>query len=150
MLWLKFWMYCSAYLIYFNHIISFANCFHPTILYCLNSSFWSKILIPFPQPKATSLSSRTLFFFFLLSKKLITITIIVVTSCHQHGCSGPSFATPLYRPSLPVGIQGYILYQHRAVVCRSYMAVLPLLVHVKRSTGLHLYFSSSVSHVWFF
>ena len=60
----------------------------------------------------------------------------------------------LFRPSLPVDLQGYILDRHRAVVCRFYLVVILLLVHVKGSTGVHhlwacLYFSSSVLHVCF-
>ena len=60
----------------------------------------------------------------------------------------------LYRPSLLVGLQGYILNRHRATVYMFYPVVLPLLVHVKGSTGVcHLwacrYFSSSVQCVWF-
>ena len=50
--------------------------------------------------------------------------------------------------------QGYIPYRHRAAVCWFALVVLPLLGHVKGSTGVyHLwarpYFSSSVLHVWF-
>ena len=50
--------------------------------------------------------------------------------------------------------QGYIPYRHRAAVCRFELDVLPLLVHVKESTGVHHsrfrpYFSSSVRRVWF-
>ena len=60
----------------------------------------------------------------------------------------------LYCPLFPAGLQGNILYQHRAVVCRFLLVVLPLLVHVKGSTGVchlwvHLYFSCSVPYVWF-
>ena len=39
-----------------------------------------------------------------------------------------SLATRLYRPLLPVGLQGYILYRHRAFVFRFLLFVLPLLV----------------------
>ena len=49
-------------------------------------------------------------------------------------------ATLLYRPSLPAGPQGYILYRHRAVVYWFKLAVLPLFVHVMWSTG--------VCHLW--
>ena len=40
-------------------------------------------------------------------------------------------------PLLPAGLQGYIPHRHRAAVCRFELIVLPLLVHVKGSTGLH-------------
>ena len=40
-----------------------------------------------------------------------------MSSC-QHGSPGPSLATRLYRPSLPGDLPSYILYRHRAVVCR--------------------------------
>ena len=42
----------------------------------------------------------------------------------HHGSPKPSLATRLYIPSLPVGLQGYILYRHRAV-CISVLAVRP-------------------------
>ena len=78
---------------------------------------------------------------------------------HRHvapplGSPWPSPATRIYRPSLPVVLQCYILNRHRAVVCRFLPVVLPLLVHVKGSTGVcrlcvRPYFSSKVLHVWF-
>ena len=55
-------------------------------------------------------------------------------SCYQHGYSWPSLTTPPYSPLLPVGLQGYILYRHRAAVCRFELVVLPLLFHV---IGVH-------------
>ena len=45
-------------------------------------------------------------------------SIIIIMSRPQHGCPGPSLITRLYRPSLLVGLQGHILWRHRAVVCR--------------------------------
>ena len=76
------------------------------------------------------------------------IIIIIVMSCYQHGYPWPSLDTPSYFPLLPVGLLGYIPYRHRAAVCRFELVVLPLLGHVRGSTGvLHLwvcpYFSSS-------
>ena len=62
---------------------------------------------------------------------LTTCWEIIIMSRHQHGYTWPSPATLLYRPSLPVGLPGYILYRHRAVVCRFSLVVLPLLVHMK-------------------
>ena len=61
---------------------------------------------------------------------------------------------PPYRPLLPTGLQGYILYRHRAGVCRFELVVPPLLGYVKGSTGIHHlwarpFFSSSIQHVWF-
>ena len=72
---------------------------------------------------------------------------------HQHGYPWPSLTTPPYRPLLLTGPQGYILYLHWAAVCRFELVILPLLVHVRGSTGVHdlwacPYFSSSVLHVW--
>ena len=55
-------------------------------------------------------------------------------SRHQRRSPWPSLATLLYRKSLPVGLQSYILSRHRAVVCRVQLVVLFLLVHVKGST----------------
>ena len=48
---------------------------------------------------------------------LFNIIIIIMKRC-QHGSPRHSLPTRLYRPSLPVGPKGYILYQHRAAVCR--------------------------------
>ena len=86
-------------------------------------------------------------------KWIIEIIIIIVNSRCQHGSPWPSSATRLYRPSLPVGLQGYILYWHRAVVYRFSLVVQPLLVHVKGSTWVsrlwvRSYFCSSIPHVW--
>ena len=64
----------------------------------------------------------------------------IIMSCYQHGYPWPSLATPPYHSLLPVGLQGYILYQHRAAVCRFELVVLPLVVHVNGSTGVH--------HLW--
>ena len=68
--------------------------------------------------------------------KLIYI-IIIVLSCHQHRYPWPSLATPPYCSSLLDGPQGYIPYQHRAVVCRFKPVTLLLLGHVKGSIGEH-------------
>ena len=54
-----------------------------------------------------------------LCLRFIIIIIIIMMSRHQHGSPWPSLATLLYRPSFPVGLQDYILYRHRAVVCMS-------------------------------
>ena len=84
----------------------------------------------------------------------IIIIIIIIMSRHQHGYPLPSLAIPLYHPLLLAGLQEYIPYRHRAAVCRFELVVLPLLDHVKGSTGVcHLwgrpYFSSSVLYIWF-
>ena len=71
--------------------------------------------------------------------------IIIIMWCCQPVSSWPSLATRPFRPSLTGGLQGYILYRHRAVVYSFLRVVLPLLVHVKGSTGVRPYFSSSVS-----
>ena len=89
---------------------------------------------------------------YLIVSKLIEI--IVITSRYQHGYPWPFLAIPPYRALLPAGLQGYIPYRHRAVVCRFWLVVLLLLVHVKGSIGVHHlwahpYFSSSVPRVWF-
>ena len=85
---------------------------------------------------------------------LIHIILIIIMSHYQHGYPWHSLATPPYRSLLPVGLQGYIPYLHRAAVCRFELVVLHLLVHVKGSTGVHhlrarFYFSSSVLHIYF-
>ena len=46
------------------------------------------------------------------------IYIILILLHHQYGYSWPFLATLLYRPSFSASLQGYILYRHRAVVCR--------------------------------
>ena len=84
----------------------------------------------------------------------LSFYIIIIMSRSQHGSPWPSLATRLYHPLFTVGLQGHILYRHRAVVYRFYLVVLPLLVHVKGSTRVcHLWvcphFSSNVLLVWF-
>ena len=56
----------------------------------------------------------------------------------QQGYFLPSLATPPYRPLPLAGLPGYIQYRHRAAVCMLELDVLPLLVPVKGSTGVHL------------
>ena len=58
------------------------------------------------------------------------LIIIINMSRYQHGYPRPSLAISPYRPFLPARPQGYILYRHRAGVCRFTLVVLPLLVHV--------------------
>ena len=79
---------------------------------------------------------------------------LIIVSRHQRGYPWPSLATPPNRPLLPAVLQDYIPYLHRPAVFRFELIVLPLLGHVKGSTGVHPlwvrpYFSSSVPHVWF-
>ena len=60
------------------------------------------------------------------------------SSCHTASMDLPDpLPPPVYRPSLPESLQGYILYQHRAVVYRFLLVVLPLLIHVMGSTGVY-------------
>ena len=40
-----------------------------------------------------------------------------IISRHQHRYPWPFLTTILYCPLLPAGLQGYILYRHRAAVC---------------------------------
>ena len=75
--------------------------------------------------------------------------IIIIMSRYQHRYPWPSLTTPPYSLSLRAGLQGYIPYRQRAAVCRFELVVLPLLVHVKWSTGVHPYFPSSVLRAWF-
>ena len=81
------------------------------------------------------------------------IIIIIIMSRLQHGSPWSSLITCLYCPSLPAGIQIYILYQQRAVAYRFQLVVLPLHVHVNGSTVVRrlwvLPHFSSVPHVWF-
>ena len=71
---------------------------------------------------------------------ILHFIIIIIISHYQHGSPLPSLATTPYCPLLPAGPQGYIPYRHRAAVCRFEPVILPLLVHVKESTGVH--------HLW--
>ena len=76
-------------------------------------------------------------------------TLFIMMSRCKHGSPWPSLATRLYCPLFLVSLQGYILYQHRAVVYRFWLVVLPLLVHMKGSTGVCclwvcFYFSSRI------
>ena len=53
-------------------------------------------------------------FVYLISER----QIIIITSRRQHGYPWPSLAISPCRPLLPVGLQGYIPYRHRAAVYR--------------------------------
>ena len=77
------------------------------------------------------------------------------SSCHaiRLDISEPRSPPTPYLSLLLADPQGYIKYRHRAAVCRFELDVLPLLVNVKGSTGVHHlrgrpYFSSSVLQVW--
>ena len=80
--------------------------------------------------------------------------IVIIMSRYQHGYSWASLATSPYRLLLSADPHDYIPYTHRAAVYRFELNVLPLLVHVKGSTGVYHSrvrpnFSSSVPRVWF-
>ena len=60
-------------------------------------------------------------------------------SRHQNGYPWPSLTTPPYHPLLLAGLQGYNPYQHRAAICTIELVILPLLGHVKGSTGVITY-----------
>ena len=51
-------------------------------------------------------------------KKINYLIMNIIISRRLRGSPWPSSSILLYRPSLPVGFQGYILSRHRAVVCR--------------------------------
>ncbi len=57
---------------------------------------------------------------FMLSVRLNDDDTIIIKKRHQHGYPWSSPATLLYRPSLPVGLQGYILLY----VCSSWSSYL--------------------------
>ena len=71
----------------------------------------------------------------------VTLIIIIIMLLHQHGYPRSFLATVLCRPLLPVGLQGFIPYRHRAAVCRFKLVVQNLFDHMKGSTGLHHLFS---------
>ena len=66
----------------------------------------------------------------------LLIFLSQMSNC-KHGFPWPSLATRLYRPTLLVGLQGYILYRHSAVLYRFWLVLLLLLVHVIGSTGVY-------------
>ena len=72
---------------------------------------------------------------FLRSHYKITIIIIIIMSCHQHGYRWLFFATLLYRPLLPAGLQEYTLYWRRAVVCMYVLAA--RLAFARSCEGVH-------------
>ena len=77
-------------------------------------------------------------------------TIIIIMSCYQHGYPWPFLATSPYCSSLLAGLQGYILYPHRAAVCRFELVALLSLGHVEGSTGVHyLWDDSWLYFTWF-
>ena len=96
----------------------------------------------------------TRIFSLLITKNVFISNIINIMMRSQHGSPWPSLATHLYHSSLLGCLQSYILYWHRTVVYRFYLVVLPLLFHVKGSTGVRRlrvrpHFPSIVRHVWF-
>ena len=81
-------------------------------------------------------------------------TIIIIMSCRQHRYPWPSLDISPYRSSPLAGLEGYIPYPHRAVLCMLELADLILLGYMWGSIGVyHLWdrpcFSSSVLYVWF-
>ena len=63
----------------------------------------------------------------LLSLDEILLLIIIIMLCRQQGYPWPSPATSPYRSLPPAGLQGYILYPHKAAVCMFKLVVLLLL-----------------------
>ena len=57
---------------------------------------------------------------------------IIIMSHHQHGYPWPFLAALFYCPLLLAGLQGFILYRHRAAVCWFELVILPLLVRKKK------------------
>ena len=62
---------------------------------------------------------------------------VMQTKSSSSSCRTASTDIPPYHPMLPAGLQGCIPYRHRVAVCRFWLVVLSLPVHVKGSTGLH-------------
>ena len=48
----------------------------------------------------------------------VRVCITIDMSRHQRGSPCAFHATLLYRPSLPIGLQGNIPYRHKSIVCR--------------------------------
>ena len=83
-----------------------------------------------------------------LACSTVIFSSLVTSSSSWCHAAMTDLATRLNCPSLPGGLQSYVLYQHGAVV---YRFLLPLLVHVKGSTRVcrlrvRPYFSSSGLH----
>ena len=73
--------------------------------------------------------------------------IIIIMSCHRHGHPWPFLATSPYCLSPLAGLQGYILYPHRAAVCMFELVVLLLLGHIWGSIGVQ---GNICRHIWWF
>ena len=73
-------------------------------------------------------------YFFARSQMVLSILIIIIMSCRQHGYPWPPLATSPYRSSLLAGRQIYIPYLHIAAVCRFELVVLLLFGHMR---GVH-------------
>ena len=85
---------------------------------------------------------------------IIQIIMFIYSPSWCHIDLSDHLLTRLYRSLHPGGLLGFILYRYKALVHWFKQIVLPLLVHEKRSTGVHRlwdrpYFSSCVPHVWF-
>ena len=68
----------------------------------------------------------------------IIIIIIIIMLRHQLEYPWPFPTILLYRPSLWLALQSYILYRHRVVVYSFSLVVLPLVIDVKGSTEVCL------------
>ena len=109
---------------------------------------WSGRLEFKPKSRHTKDNGRLIYLTLVIYKRLLKhcypkYEYVIMSRC-QHGSPWPPLATRLYRPLLPGGLQGYILYRHRAVVYRFLLVALALLVHVMGSTGVCRFMSSSL------
>ena len=96
---------------------------------------------PFANLCLCNLIIFSISYYFLLSIFFEAFCIISSSSsCAISTDISLSLATRPYRPLPLAGLPGYIPYRHRAAVCIFELDVLPLLVPVKGSTGVH--------HLW--
>ena len=114
------------------------------------------IFLTLPRPCDRGLIHVTVYYFQIRKKKnktlllveLVVVTfvpyivrhpifIIIILSSHERGYPRPSLATSPYRSPHPAGPRGCTPCLQRAAVCMFEPVALLLLVHVKRSIGVH-------------
>ena len=97
---------------------------------------WEKVLASDGQHSQWHIANKFLkikfYFSWKISKNLFKVLIyliIIIRSCRQHGYP--------YRSSPLGGLQGHILYLHRAAVCMFELVILLLLGHMWGSIGVY-------------
>ena len=104
-----------------NFVFSDSRClFHASVYLAMQQflilySLYTSLLHSFSMwLMVSSLSPLALHFLFFY---LLATSALISSSWCQHESPRPSFTSRLNHPSLLVGLQDYILYRHRAIVC---------------------------------